>query len=118
MPGPAGTITRLVSPTTLLSAAVVEDTTTAELDAPTTDLVRRHGAAAVTAAAAAALLAARERDRLDTFDAEVFGIDRSTPTPLDLTAATSALAAAPPAAPVVDEAAFDAFEAATFGLPR
>jgi hypothetical protein len=100
----SGLTSRLSPPQTPTPAPV------AELDPATSDLVARHGTRAVMAAAATALLAARERDRFDAFEASTFGVDRSTPTPLDLPAA------APAASPTDD--AFDAFERATFDLPR
>lgn len=108
MPGTPGTTSRMTSPATDLPAPVPE------LGPSTSALAARHSPRALLAACATAVLAGRERDALDTFEAATFGVDRSAPTPLDLTAAPTHLAA--PTTP--DEAALDAFERATFGLSR
>lgn len=114
MTGIPGTITHMSSPDTPLGAFVVEDEP-ATLDPATAGLLRDHGAATMTRVAAAALLAALERDRLDAFEAATFGVDRSTPEPLDADVIATHLSTPSPA---VDEAAFDAFDRATFGLTR
>ncbi len=68
------------------------------------------GASLTDAPHLAVLAAATERDRFDAFDCEVFGLDRSTPAPVERPCST--LAATPSAA------AFDAFDREVFGLTR
>lgn len=116
MPGPAGTVTCFTTPDSGAALAFTEDDPHGATPAEA-ELIRRHGAPLVTRLAAGALLAARERDRLDAFEAATFGLDRSTPAPITADAITAQLGAAT-ATPAVDEAALDRFEAEVFGLRR